>query len=123
MRLEKTLDAETNKLLKISDDEVDVQLAAFRGNRDLADCSELGKLFTMDDDENQARAAKIDFTVLKTTFALIGGVGLIFTFVFSDFLSRLVSAFSGFYEKDFFVLDEDEQRERLFVFIRNVLLV
>jgi len=62
-------------------------------------------------------------SVLKTTFTLVGGVGLIATFVFSDFLSRLVSTFSGFYEKDFFVQDEQQQREKLFVFIRNVLLV
>jgi ABC-type multidrug transport system fused ATPase/permease subunit len=77
----------------------------------------------MDEDEKQARATKIDYDILKTTFGYIGGTGLIATFVFTNFLSQLVSTFSGFYEKDFFVQDEEKQREQLFTFIRNVLLV
>jgi ATP-binding cassette, subfamily C (CFTR/MRP), member 1 len=105
--LEKTLDAETTHLLGITDSEVEAKLLTFTGNRDLEDCTELGKLFTIDDDEKQARAAKLDWDILKTTFSFIGGSALIATFVFTDFLSRLVSTFSGFYEKDFFVQDEE----------------
>jgi len=89
----------------------------------LEDSTELGKLFTIDDDEKQAKAAKIDIEVLKTTFKYVGGTALIATFVLTDFLSRLVSTFSGFYEKDFYVLDEAQQREKLFTFVRNVILV
>jgi len=44
--------------------------------------------------------------VLKTTFSYVGGAALIATFVLTDFLSRLVSTFNGFYEKDFYILDE-----------------
>lgn len=61
--------------------------------------------------------------VLKTSFKYVGGTALIATFVLTDFLSRLVSTFSGFYEKDFYVLDEAQQREKLFTFVRNVILV
>lgn len=107
-KLEKTLDAETQHLLNIADEEVDSKLLKFQGNRDLEDCTELGKLFTIDDDEKQARAAKLDWEILKTTFKFIGGAGLIATFVFTNFMSQLVSTFSGFYEKNFFVQDEEQ---------------
>lgn len=104
-KLEKTLDAETTQLLEMTSEQVDLKLQSFRGNTDLEDGSELGRLFTVDDDEKQARAAKLDMEVLKTTFKYVGGTALIATFVLTDFLSRLVSTFSGFYEKDFYVLD------------------
>ena len=48
---------------------------------------------------------------------------MIIIFVLTNFFTQLVTTFSGFYEKDFYILDEAEQREKLFIFIRNVLLV
>lgn len=106
MRLEKTLDEQIEQTLKITDQQVEEKLIQFQGNRDLEDCTELGKLFNDDDDEREAKDAKIDFDILKTTFKLIGGTTLIASFVLMNFLNQLVSTFSGFYEKDYFTMDE-----------------
>ena len=89
----------------------------------MEDTSEIGKLFNTEKEEKQAKDAKIDMDVLKTTFKYVGGTALIAAFVLTDFVSNLISTASNFYEKDFYVLNEAEQRENLFTFVRNVILV
>ena len=67
-KLEKTVDAEIESLLNISDSKVTLKLKKFMGNKDLEHCTKLGKLFKEEHDELLAKKTKINFEILKTTF-------------------------------------------------------
>jgi len=68
-------------------------------------------LFKDDEDDREAKKAKIDTGILRQTFVLLGGFVSIAYFMFADFLTQSVNTYNDFQEKDFYAKSESEQSQ------------
>lgn len=108
----------------MSDEEVKEKLTQFRGDgkEKKEDLTEVGKLFRDDEDEEEIEKARITWDVIKTTFGILGGFRVILFFAFTNLLGHIIRMGRGFYEKDFYMFDQEDQSAGVFTFVRNILL-
>ena len=120
---ENEMDSRTLALMNIDEEGVKAKLAKFKGIKEKKEeITEIGKLFRDDEDEEEMHKAKITFKVLCETFEILGGFKVIIFFACTNLITQLTRNFRGFYEKDFFMFDQENQRTEIFGFCGNILM-